>query len=102
MRRSAYARGQPKGPIAIVGGSVAGLTAAYRLHQAGKTPIVFEASNRWGGRMFTRYEFCKCMFCELGGEFWTSTVILALPFTCLRNVEGLDGLGLSNGKLRLH
>ena len=69
MRRSAYARGQPKGPIAIVGGSVAGLTAAYRLHQAGKTPIVFEASNRWGGRMFTRYDCYKGMFCELGGEF---------------------------------
>jgi NADPH-dependent 2,4-dienoyl-CoA reductase/sulfur reductase-like enzyme len=51
-----YARGQPKGPIAIVGGGVAGLTAAYRLHQAGKTPIVFEASNRWGGRMFTKYD----------------------------------------------
>ena len=65
---SAYARGQPKGPIAIVGGGVAGLTAAYRLHQAGKTPIVFEASNRWGGRMFTKYDFYKGMFCELGGE----------------------------------
>ena len=66
---SAYARGQPKGPIAIVGGGVAGLTAAYRLHQAGKTPIVFEASNRWGGRMFTRYDCYKGMFCELGAEF---------------------------------
>jgi monoamine oxidase len=66
---SAYARGQPKGPIGIVGGGVAGLTAAYRLHQAGKTPIVFEASNRWGGRMFTRYDFYKGMFCELGAEF---------------------------------
>ena len=65
---SAYARGQPKGPIAIVGGGVAGLTAAYRLHEAGKTPIVFEASNRWGGRMFTKYDFYKGMFCELGGE----------------------------------
>jgi monoamine oxidase len=60
---------QLKGPIAIVGGGVAGLTAAYRLHQAGKTPIVFEASNRWGGRMFTNYNFYKGMFCELGGEF---------------------------------
>ena len=65
---SAYAREQPKGPIAIVGGGVAGLTAAYRLHQAGGTPIVFEASNRWGGRMFTVYNFYKGMFCELGGE----------------------------------
>jgi monoamine oxidase len=66
---SAYAKQErPKGPIAIIGGGVAGLTAAYRLHEAGGTPIVFEASNRWGGRMFTKYKFYKDMFCELGGE----------------------------------
>ena len=51
---SAYAKQErPKGPVAIIGGGVAGLTAAYRLQAAGATPIVFEASNRWGGRMFT-------------------------------------------------
>ena len=66
---SAYAKKErPKGPIAIIGGGVAGLTAAYRLHKAGGTPIVFEASNRWGGRMFTVYNFYEGMFCELGGE----------------------------------
>ena len=65
---SAYARGQPKGPIAIVGGGVAGLTAAYRLQKHGAKPVLFEASNRWGGRMFTRYNFYKGMFCEMGGE----------------------------------
>ena len=33
---SAYAkRERPKGPVAIIGGGVAGLTAAYRLHAAG-------------------------------------------------------------------
>jgi monoamine oxidase len=45
------------------------LTAAYRLQKAGATPVGFEASNRWGGRMFTQYDFYKGMFCELGGEF---------------------------------
>ncbi|MGZ8416371.1 MAG: flavin monoamine oxidase family protein [Methyloceanibacter sp.] len=66
---SAYAKQErPKGPIAIIGGGVAGLTAAYRLQAAGATPVVFEASNRWGGRMFTHYDFYKGMFCELGGE----------------------------------
>jgi monoamine oxidase len=66
---SAYAKNeQLKGPIGIVGGGVAGLTAAYRLNQAGNTPIVFEASNRWGGRMYTKYDFYKGMFCEQGGE----------------------------------
>ena len=60
---------RPKGPVAIIGGGVAGLTAAYRLQAAGAKPIVFEASNRWGGRMFTQFDFYKGMFCELGGEF---------------------------------
>jgi len=55
--------------VAIVGGGVAGLTAAYRLQAAGGSPVLFEASNRWGGRMFTQYDFYKGMFCELGGEF---------------------------------
>jgi len=67
---SAYAE-EKKGAqaVGIVGGGVAGLTAAYRLHAAGMKPVVFEASNRWGGRIFTHYDFYKGMFCELGGEF---------------------------------
>ena len=60
-----------KGPqsIAIVGGGVAGLTAAYRLQEAGAKPVLFEASSRLGGRMLTVYDFYKGMFCELGGIF---------------------------------
>ena len=41
---------------------VAGLTAAYRLQQHGAKPVLFEASNRWGGRMFTQYDLYKGMF----------------------------------------
>ena len=72
---SAYAkkkaRPEKNGPrsVAIIGGGVAGLTAAYRLQPHGVKPVLFEASNRWGGRMFTVYDFYKGMFCELGGEF---------------------------------
>jgi monoamine oxidase len=63
------ARAQKEPPsVGIVGGGVAGLTAAYRLQKAGAKPVLFEASNRWGGRMFTVYDFYKGMFCELGGE----------------------------------
>ena len=54
--------------IAIIGGGVAGLTAAYRLQQNDAKPVLFEASNRWGGRMFTQPNFYQGMFCELGGE----------------------------------
>jgi monoamine oxidase len=69
---SAYAK-EPerhKGPVsktvAIVGGGVAGLAAAYRL-QAGRR--IAGASNRWGGRMYTQYDLYKGAFCELGDEF---------------------------------
>ena len=67
---SAYAKEeQLKGRIGIVGGGVAGLTAAYRLQKHLAQPVLFEASNRWGGRMFTQCNFYKGMFCERGAEF---------------------------------
>jgi monoamine oxidase len=56
---SAHAKEEAPRSIAIIGGGVAGLTAAYRLQAVGAKPVVFEASNRWGGRMFTQYDFYK-------------------------------------------
>jgi monoamine oxidase len=61
--------GQDDAPIAIVGAGVAGLTAAYRLTKKGRTVHLFEASQRWGGRMFTRKNFnADGQFVELGAE----------------------------------
>ncbi len=57
------------GPVAILGAGTAGLTAAYRLQKAGVPCEIFEASERTGGRMFTKHDFNRDgMFCELGGE----------------------------------
>ncbi|MDB6133740.1 MAG: NAD(P)/FAD-dependent oxidoreductase [Verrucomicrobiales bacterium] len=59
----------PKGAVAIVGGGVAGLTAAWRLHQRGVEVHLYEAAARMGGRMWTKKNFNEDgMFCELGGE----------------------------------
>ena len=56
-------------PIAIVGAGVAGLTAAYRLTQKGRPVHLFEASQRCGGRIFTRKNFnADNQFVELGAE----------------------------------
>jgi monoamine oxidase len=56
-------------PVAIIGAGVAGLTAAYRLFQAGIPCEIFEGSERTGGRILTKNDFNKdAMFCELGGE----------------------------------
>jgi protoporphyrinogen/coproporphyrinogen III oxidase len=44
---------ESKGNIAVVGAGIAGLTAAYRLQQAGYAVEVFEADAQAGGRMRT-------------------------------------------------
>jgi monoamine oxidase len=56
--------------VAIVGGGVAGLNAAYRLRKAGVRATVYEASTRSGGRMFSRRDAIgPGLVTEFGGEF---------------------------------
>ena len=55
--------------VAIVGGGIAGLTAAWRLVNQGHEVHLYEGSGRVGGRMFTRRHFNDDgMFVELGAE----------------------------------
>jgi monoamine oxidase len=56
--------------IVIVGAGLAGLTCAYRLKQAGITSTIYEASDRVGGRCWTRRGYFKDeQIVERGGEF---------------------------------
>ncbi len=65
-----HARGAPGPRIVIVGGGLAGLTAAYRLRQAGYAADVHDASSRLGGRCWTRRGgFVNDQLTERGGEF---------------------------------
>ncbi len=41
------------GRAAVVGGGIAGLSAAFEFHRAGWAVDVFEAGNRWGGKILT-------------------------------------------------
>jgi monoamine oxidase len=55
--------------VAIVGAGIAGLTAAWRLQQAGVHARVYEAQSRVGGRMLSlRDHFPNGQVIELGGE----------------------------------
>ena len=56
-------------PVIVVGAGIAGLTAAYRLRQAGVPVALYEAQDRIGGRMWSlRNHFADGQVAELGGE----------------------------------
>ena len=55
--------------MVVVGAGLAGLTAAYRLMQAGVRASVFESRDRVGGRCWTARGFADGQTAEHGGEF---------------------------------
>lgn len=73
--------------ILVVGAGIAGLTAAYRLRQAGVRVDIIEARNRVGGRMRSLANAAGTQItAELGGEFIDS------DHTCLRSLATELGL----------
>lgn len=68
LPRSTAGRAQPR--VVIVGGGLAGLSAAYRLRKRGRRASVFEASSRTGGRVWSsKNAVVDGVVTELGGEF---------------------------------
>ncbi|MFA6116560.1 MAG: FAD-dependent oxidoreductase [Sphingomonas sp.] len=55
------------GPVAIIGGGIAGLTALWHLTQAGIDARIYEARPRLGGRMFT-HRPADGVPMEIGGQ----------------------------------
>lgn len=56
-------------PVLIIGGGIAGLTAAHQLKKAGVQSIVLEATDRVGGRAYTHRDgFQAGQQCDFGGE----------------------------------
>ena len=81
----------PPGRVVVVGAGLAGLTAAYRLKQAGVTAEVHEASDRLGGRCWTlRGFFGDGQIAEHGGE------LIDQGHTALRQLVSQLGLKLDN------
>jgi len=63
------ARAETSAKVVVVGAGLAGLTCAYRLKQAGVIADVYEASDRVGGRCWTRRgDFADDQIAEHGGE----------------------------------
>jgi monoamine oxidase len=85
--QAAYGATQPT--IAVVGAGLAGLTAAYRLKQAGLTAQVYEASGRIGGRCWSSHDFDP-LVAEHGGE------LIDQGHTQVRHLAAELGLNLDN------
>ena len=67
-RQEAIAKTTSK--VLIVGGGIAGLTAGYRLQQAGVPVDIIEATRNLGGRIRTIYNALGTdILAEMGGEF---------------------------------
>jgi monoamine oxidase len=67
VRSARAAAAQPR--IVVIGAGLAGLTATYRLQQAGFAPQLYEASDRAGGRCWSiRGVFADGQVAEHGGE----------------------------------
>jgi monoamine oxidase len=69
--RRAWASGSGhEARVAIVGAGLAGLNAAYQLHKAGIRAMVYEASSRLGGRVWSRTGLVgDGLVTEIGAEF---------------------------------
>lgn len=68
LPRSSAGRNPPR--VVIVGGGLAGLSAAYRLRKRGHRALIFEASSRVGGRVWSaKNAVADGIVTELGGEF---------------------------------
>ena len=83
--------------VAIVGGGLAGLTAALRLQDLGMAPVVYEASDRFGGRARTVSGVLPGSGTfEAGGEFMDAqhAHMLALAGRFGVAVDDLESLGL--------
>jgi monoamine oxidase len=90
-RFAPVARGAIQSRVVVVGAGLAGLTAAYRLKQAGCIAEVHEGSDRIGGRCWTiRDAFLDGQIAEHGGE------LIDQGHTALRQLAQQLGLTLDN------
>jgi monoamine oxidase len=92
LARAPLARDRrPSSRIVIVGAGAAGITCAYRLHQAGIPSSIYDANTRAGGRTWTLRDFFDDgQYAEHGGQ------LIASSHHAVRRLVAELGLSLVN------
>lgn len=86
-QRSLERRGTPK-KVIIIGGGLAGLSAAYELTRAGHDAIILEAQSHVGGRVQTlRGYFADGLYAELGATFVSDAHDLTIKYCKLFGLQ---------------
>jgi monoamine oxidase len=76
--------------VAILGGGIAGLTAAYELQKLNIPYKIFEADKRVGGRIKTKRDFVSGLTTECGAEFVDTTHLDLLNYLKEFNINKID------------
>jgi len=66
--------------VIVIGAGIAGLAAAHELKRLGHEPLVLEAQNRVGGRIYTLRDFAPGLYAEAGAMRIPRTHDLTLEY----------------------
>ncbi|MEO6861054.1 MAG: NAD(P)/FAD-dependent oxidoreductase [Microcoleus sp.] len=100
-REGAFAQQGGRSPILVVGAGIAGLTAAYRLRQAGVRADVIEATNRVGGRIRTAPKVAGTLIpVDLGGEFIDTGHTTLISLATQLGLQAIDLVNVQQGLVK--
>jgi monoamine oxidase len=71
---------QPAKRVLLIGAGLAGLVAGYELKRQGHVPVLLEAQNRVGGRVYTLRNFAPGLYAEAGAMRIPRTHDLTLEY----------------------
>jgi monoamine oxidase len=100
-REGAFAQQRGRSPILVVGAGIAGLTAAYRLRQAGVRADIIEATNRVGGRIRTAPRVAgTAISADLGGEFIDTGHTTLISLATELGLQAIDLVNVQRGLVK--
>ncbi|WP_018351100.1 flavin monoamine oxidase family protein [Longispora albida] len=87
--------------VIVIGAGMAGLVAAFELQRQGHEPVVLEAQNRVGGRVYTMRDFAPGLYAEAGAMRIPRVHTLTLEYCKLFGLK-MRPFVMGNARTLLH